>query len=67
MGRVETALLGVYHWGSVKHLSRYLNEATCRLHEENCQIDTIDRLQVLGQGMEGKRLTYRQLVSGEAS
>ena len=50
---LKQSLLGVYHCGRVKHLSRYLNEATCRLHEGNCQIDTIDRLRALGQGMEG--------------
>ena len=57
-------LLGVHHWVSIKHLSCYLNEATFRLHEGNCQIDTIDRLRTLSQGLSGKRLTYRRLVHG---
>ena len=64
---LRRSLLGVYHWVSVKHLARYLNEATFRLHEGNCQIDTIDRMRALGQGLSGKRLTYRRLVRGEVT
>ena len=63
---LRRSLLGVYHRVSVKHLARYLNEATFRLHEGNCQIDTADRMTALSQGMVGKRLTYRQLIRGEA-
>ena len=62
---LRRSLLGVYHRVSVKHLARYLNEATFRLHEGNCQIDTADRMTALSQGMVGKRLTYRQLIQGE--
>ena len=50
------------NWLSVKHLARYLNEATFRLHEGNSQIDTIDRMRALGQGLSGKRLTYQALT-----
>ena len=64
---LRRSLLGVYHWVSVKHLARYLNEATFRLHEGNCQIDTIDRMRALGQGLSGKRLTHRRLVRGEVT
>ncbi len=63
---LRRSLLGVYHHVTTKHLHRYLNEATFRLHEGNCQIDTIDRLRTLGQGLSGKRLTYRRLIRGEA-
>ena len=60
---LRRSLLGVYHWVSTKHLSRYLNEATFRLHEGNCQVDTLDRMVALSCGMVGKRLTYRRLIS----
>ena len=63
---LKRSLLGVHHWVSTKHLARYLNEATFRLHEGNCSIDTIDRLRTLGQGLSGKRLTYRRLIHGLA-
>lgn len=64
---LRRSLLGVYHWVSVKHLARYLNEATFRLHEGNCQNDTIDRMRTLGQRLSGRRLTYRRLVRGEVT
>ena len=60
---LRRSLLGVYHHVTTKHLHRYLNEATFRLHEGNCQIDTIDRLRTLGQGLSGKRLTYQETDS----
>ena len=63
---LRRSLLGVYHWVSTKHLSRYLNEATFRLHEGNCQVDTLDRMVALSCGMVGKRLTYRRLIQDKA-
>ena len=59
---LRRSLLGVYHWVSTKHLSRYLNETTFRLHEGACTVDTIDRLRTLGRGLSGKRLTYQALT-----
>ena len=35
---------GTWHHVSPKHLGRYVNEATFRLNEGNCEIDTIDRI-----------------------
>lgn len=64
---LRRSLLGVYHWGSTKHLSRYLNEATFRLHEGNCQVDTLDRMVALSCGMVGKRLTYRRIINKSGS
>ena len=61
---LKRSLLGVHHWVSTKHLARYLNEATFRLHEGSCSVDTIDHLRTLGQGLSGKRLTYRRLIHG---
>lgn len=64
---LKRSLYGAWHHVSVKHLGRYLNEATFRLNEGNCQVDTIDRMTALGRGMAGKRLTYKRLVHGETS
>ncbi len=61
---LRRSLMGVHHWVSTKHLHRYLNETTFRLHEGNCRVDTIDRMIALGRGLSGKRLTYRRLVHG---
>ncbi|MYA28821.1 MAG: IS1595 family transposase [Nitrospira sp. SB0672_bin_25] len=61
---LRRSLHGIYHWVSTKHLSKYLNEATFRLHEGNCQVDTIDRMVALTCGMVGRRLTYKQLTNG---
>ena len=64
---LRRSLHGVYHWVSTKHLSKYLNEATFRLDEGNCQVDTIDRMVALTCGMVGRRLTYKQLIRGIAT
>lgn len=61
---LRRSLHGVYHKVSLKHLSKYLDEATFRLHEGNCQVDTIDRMIALTCGMVGRRLTYKRLIRG---
>lgn len=58
------SLLGVCHWVSTEHLSKYLNEVTFQLHEGNCQVDTIDHMIALTCGMVGRRLTYKRLIRG---
>ena len=47
---------GTYHHFSFKHLQRYLNEG-------NCEIDTIDRMEAFAEGIGGKRLPYKELIS----
>ena len=64
---LRRSLMGVYHSVSRKHLARYLDETAFRLHEGNCGVDTVDRMRALGQGMGGKRLTYRRLIHGETT
>ena len=54
---------GVYHHWSKKHLHRYIDEFSFRLDKGNCAIDTVDRVRSLVQGSEGKRLTYKKLIS----
>ena len=60
---LKRSLVGTYHRVSFKHLHRYVNEATFRLNDGNCEVDTIDRMQALALGMKGKRIPYRELVS----
>ena len=38
-----------------------VNEATFRLNEGNCEIDTIDRMKSFAEGIHGKRLSYDEL------
>ena len=52
---------GTFHKISPKDLQRYVNEFSGR-HSVRDH-DTIDQMAVLARGMEGKRLTYRELVS----
>ena len=60
---LKRALHGTYHHVSRKHLHRYVNEATFRLNEGNCEVDTLDRMQAVAVNMPGKRIPYRELVS----
>ena len=60
---LKRSLHGTWHHVSIKHLQRYINEASFRLNEGNCQIDTVDRMRALAVGMTDKRIPYRELVS----
>ena len=59
---LKRGLEGTFHHASVKHLDRYLNEFTFRLNEENCQVDTKDRMAALFGAMPGKTMTYAGLT-----
>lgn len=59
----KRSLTGTSHHVSRRHLDRYVNEATFRLNEGNCEVDTIDRMAVLARAIGGKRLRYRDLVA----
>ena len=54
---------GVYHNWTEKHCDRYVDEFTFRLNEGNCEIDTLDRIKALYKGMDGRRITYKELTS----
>ena len=60
---IKRSYKGVYHHWSKKHLHRYTDEFSFRLDKGNCAIDTINRVQSLVKGSEGKRLTYQKLIS----
>ena len=57
---LKRALIGTYHHVSFKHLHRYVNEATFRLNDGNCEVDTVERMRTLVSGMDGKRIPYRE-------
>ena len=52
-----------YHNWSAKHCHRYVNEFAFQLNEGNYEVDTIDRMEALIRGFEGKRIPYKVLVS----
>ena len=52
---------GTYHRMSEKHLQRYVNEFAGRHNIRS--LDTIDQMASVAKGMDGKRLTYRDLVA----
>ena len=54
---------GTFHHVSKKHLHRYVDEFAFRLNEGNCEVDTIDRMESLVQGMGGKRISYKELTT----
>ena len=60
---LKRSIHGTWHHVSPKHLDRYVNEATFRLNEGNCEIDTIDRMTRFARGVGGKRLRYEDLVA----
>lgn len=52
---------GVYHQWSKKHNDRYIAEFAGRQNMRN--IDTFDQMGEVIADMEGKRLTYKQLIA----
>ncbi len=53
--------VGTFHHVSEKHLARYVREFAGRHNVRNR--DTIDQMNEIVDGMIGKRLRYRELVS----
>ena len=58
---LKRAHKGVYHKISPKHLDRYVGEFVGRHNIRRA--DTIDQMQAMVLGMNGKRLRYRDLVA----
>ena len=59
---LKRAYKGTYHKMSKKHLDRYVNEFVVR-HNIQKQ-DTIDQMSVLVVAMFGRKLMYKDLMSG---
>ena len=60
---LKRAHKGTYHRMSVKHLNRYVNEFVVRHNIR--ELDTIEQMQVIVAGLIGRRIMYKDLVSGE--
>ena len=61
-GMLKRGITGTYHHISPKHTGRYATEFAGRHNAR--ERDTIDQIRVLIKGMEGKRLRYKDLVTG---
>jgi len=57
---LKRAHKGVFHKLSPKHLQRYVNEFAGRQNIR--EMDTVDQMVAVTQGMAGKRLQYRDLI-----
>ncbi len=58
---LKRAHKGTFHKMSEKHLQRYVNEFAGR-HNVRPR-DTLDQMALINSGMDGKRLTYKDLIS----
>ena len=60
---LKRGLYGTWHKASVKHLARYVNEATFRLNEGSVKIHTNDRLASFAERAFKHRITYKELIA----
>lgn len=60
---LKRGLYGTWHKASVKHLHRYVNEATFRLNEANVKVHTLDRLAAFARLAFRRRITYEELTA----
>ena len=54
---------GTWHKASVKHLHRYVNEATFRLKEGNVKVHALDRMAAFARLAFKRRVTYEELTA----
>ena len=59
---LKRSIHGTWHHVSPKHLGRYVDEATFRLNDGNCEVDTLERMESLAGQVGGKALRYRDLI-----
>ena len=60
---LKRSIHGTWHSVSVKHLERYVHEATFRLNEGNVEVHTLDRLAAFAAKAFTTRITYRELTA----
>ena len=60
---LKRSIHGTWHHVSPKHLERYVNEASFRLNEGNCEVDTLDGMEALVRQMHGAKLRYKDLIA----
>ena len=60
---LKRSIYGTWHQVSVKHLARYVNEATFRLNEGSVQHHTLDRLAAFAENAFSARITYKELIA----
>ena len=60
-GMLKRGYHGTYHRMSPKHLQRYVNEFSGRHNIR--PLDTIQQMRAIIQGLEGKRIRYRELIA----
>ena len=60
---LKRSIYGTWHHVSVKHLNRYVSEATFRLNEGNVKYHTLDRLAAFIESAFGSHITYEELIA----
>ena len=54
---------GIWYHVLPKHLECYVNNATFRLNEGKCEVDSIDCIKSLTRRIGGQRSTYAELTA----
>ena len=60
---LKRSIYGTWHHVSVKHLNRYVNEATFRLNDGSVHRHTLDRLASFVESAFDGRITYEELTA----
>ena len=58
---IKKAYHGTYHWFSAKHMERYVQQYVAKHNLRD--LDTLDIMESVVRGMNGRRLKYEELVS----
>ena len=57
---LKRSINGTWHHVSPKHLRRYVDEASFRLNDGNCEVDTLDRMAALVRRLTDSRIPLRR-------
>ena len=61
--RVSAGCKGIFTKISKKHMQRHFDEFCHRHNKRADSMDTVDMMKLIGRGMLGKRLRYRDLIA----